>query len=728
MDATYRDGVSITCIQTKGKAYIPSMDLTESVRDRESSVDSCIDPGGQRDSAWVRDKAADYDFCAVLPLENDNELSKIGRDMIVRFRSLGIETFVYKTEEHAFVLLSAPVPILRKFAHSIEFGMQLDATELRNIARVGYPDKGIGPVDIAHDPDITSLTPFEYIYGPYSTGVNELLYRRPRSMQHPFSERHRLKLTRALIESKKFHKNPIKIRRYILKNSIKAFFPLHNGGELEWFAEHWLPWRVVPWNAPVDRIKNYFGEKIGLYFVFIGHYSRWLVVPTVIGIPIQIYVLAVNDFSSPVLPFFSVFIVLWAIVMLEYWKRKEKMQAMMWGTVGFEMKEVDRPEFKGELKKSVVNGKETVYFPNRVREKYISQSMLVIGSMIMLVLGVVGSIYVIRAALTPDMGSDAQYVASILNAIQIQVFNFLYSMIADFLTERENHRTDTEFEDAMIQKLFVFQFVNSYSSFFFLAFVATSTNADDDALAECAGSACMVPLSINLFIIFGSRLLTGNLTELLIPYLQYRWRSSQRKNKHLQDITRPHSEFLLEPYDPIKSTLKDYSELAIQFGYIALFVTALPAAAFAGLVSSYIESKGDAWKLTHLHQRPIPRGAEDIGTWQSIFTIVSVAAVLTNAGLTCFTMDTLDPYSESTKYIVFIIFQLTCFSIQYLLMDLIADVPEEINIQLQRSEFLNQKFILQVPDDDYNASELGVPTSNIENDIVFEIYPGMGVK
>jgi hypothetical protein len=635
---------------------------------RETSVDSNYSGLDVATLKWAPDKASDYDFCAVLPLTpgDGDSLPDKGREMVLRFHSLGIDTFIYRTEEHVFVLLRTPVEILRNFAHSIEFNMHLDADVLETTAKVGYPEKNIGPVDIPFDPEITPLKPFEYIYGPYSKSVDEKLYKKAPSMDHPFSERHRLKLTRSLIESKKFYKNPVKIQKYILRNTMQAFFPLHNRKELHWFEENWLPWKVSPWSAPVDRIKNYFGEKIGLYFVFLGHYSLWLSIPSIAGFPIQMYVLVANDFSNPVLPFFSIFIVLWAIIMLEYWKRKEKVQAMKWGTVGFELKEVDRPEFRGEMRRSHINGRETVYFPNKIREKYISQSVLAISSLILLVLAVVGAIYVIRAALTPDMGSNAQIVASILNAIQIQFFNYIYNMIADALTERENHRTDTEFEDSMVSKLFVFQFVNSYSSFFFLAFVATSTNPDDDALAECSGSACMVPLSLNLAIIFGSRLLTGNLTELLIPYLQYRWRSSKRKNKHLTTITRPHSEFLLEPYDPIKSTLKDYSELAIQFGYIALFVTALPIAACAGLFSSYVESKGDAWKLTHLHQRPIPRGAEDIGTWQAIFTVISVAAVLTNAGLTCFTMDTLDEYPESTKYSVFIVFQLSCFSVQYL--------------------------------------------------------------
>ena len=63
-------------------------------------------------------------------------------------------------------------------------------------------------------------------------------------------------------------------------------------------------------------------------------------------------------------------------------------------------------------------------------------------------------------------------IASIVNAVQIYVFNYLYGVCAESLTQRENHRTDSEHEDALVGKYFVFQFVNSYSSFFYIAFVA----------------------------------------------------------------------------------------------------------------------------------------------------------------------------------------------------------------------------------------------------------------
>jgi hypothetical protein len=147
------------------------------------------------------------------------------------------------------------------------------------------------------------------------------------------------------------------------------------------------------------------------------------------------------------------------------------------------------------MTKSLIDGKEIFFFSDKLRQPLVHQSMIVIGSMICLVVGVVSkegvrhricisihsyvypdvistantftgmvcygmqviSIYIVRNALAKSIGSQAQLVASLANALQIQIFNYLYSLLADSLTERENHRTDTEFEDSMIAKTFLFQ-------------------------------------------------------------------------------------------------------------------------------------------------------------------------------------------------------------------------------------------------------------------------------
>ncbi len=170
-------------------------------------------------------------------------------------------------------------------------------------------------------------------------------------------------------------------------------------------------------------------------------------------------------------------------------------------------------------------------------------------------------------------------------------------------------------------------------------------------------------------------------------------------------------------YDVVTSSLEDYAEVAIQFGYTALFVSALPFAATFALVSNVVEIKGDAFKLINLHQRPVPKGCEDIGTWQDIFLVISVAAVVTNAGLTAFTMDVLDDYSEALRFWIFILFQWVCFSLQFFIMAIIPDVPEEIEIQQERTAFIVRKVIDQVADDNNED----VPGAN--DPVQFQKYP-----
>lgn len=50
-------------------------------------------------------------------------------------------------------------------------------------------------------------------------------------------------------------------------------------------------------------------------------------------------------------------------------------------------------------------------------------------------------------------------------------------------------------------------------------------------------------------------------------------------------------------------------------------------------LSNYVEIRIDAVKILYEHRRPFPRGAQDIGTWQVVWTATAVLAVVTNAGL-----------------------------------------------------------------------------------------------
>lgn len=51
-------------------------------------------------------------------------------------------------------------------------------------------------------------------------------------------------------------------------------------------------------------------------------------------------------------------------------------------------------------------------------------------------------------------------------------------------------------------------------------------------------------------------------------------------------------------------------EIAIQWGFITLFVVAFPLAPAIALVASYVELRIDTFKVLHLTTRPMPEGAQ----------------------------------------------------------------------------------------------------------------------
>lgn len=316
----------------------------------------------------------------------------------------------------------------------------------------------------------------------------------------------------------------------------------------------------------------------------------------------------------------------------------------------------------------------------------------------------------------------------------------MYGELATALTNRENHRTDTEYEDSLIAKIFVFQFVNSYTSFYYLAFIAPylprpggldDDGTEGDYIGDCGYDDCMIPLAINLAIIFGTALTVNNFIEIVLPLIQNHLKQKSESKGATTEMTPPEKEYILLPYDVMASSMKDYAEVAIQFGFMTIFIVALPMACLVALCNNIVEVKVDGWKLLNIHQRPVPKTAEDIGTWQAVFTVISTIAVVTNAGLICFTMSLLNDYAISTRLWIFFAFQWTLILLQQALAMIIPDEPLEVTIQRRRNEFIVSKIIDKVPDEADENTEAN-PVGDVGSvekkkyEMVLKTYPTQG--
>ena len=59
----------------------------------------------------------------------------------------------------------------------------------------------------------------------------------------------------------------------------------------------------------------------------------------------------------------------------------------------------------------------------------------------------------------------------IMNGLQIKIMSFIYWYIANWLTKWENHEKNSTFDYNLSIKIIIFEFINNYSSLYYIAFV-----------------------------------------------------------------------------------------------------------------------------------------------------------------------------------------------------------------------------------------------------------------
>jgi len=120
-----------------------------------------------------------------------------------------------------------------------------------------------------------------------------------------------------------------------------------------------------------------------------------------------------------------------AQAMLENWKRQNARVSLNWGTADFEDKELDRAEFYGTPIKSFIDGSDIMWFAPEERFNRLVISRSFLTGLLTLICGVVACIYVLKFQLSSPIGSYASLVASVINTIQITLFNMLYQVLND---------------------------------------------------------------------------------------------------------------------------------------------------------------------------------------------------------------------------------------------------------------------------------------------------------
>ena len=212
----------------------------------------------------------------------------------------------------------------------------------------------------------------------------------------------------------------------------------------------------------------------------------------------------------------------WSTYFTEKWKGIQARYAMEWGVCGFEEEEQDRPTYTGIQIKSPIDGSDITYFPAKDASRRKKLVNTVILCSILAVLGTVICIFAFQVWVNRPANKEMLTfggfalggpIYSIVNAVVIIVLNTTYTKIAIQLNDYENHKTETQYEDNLISKVFVFQIVNSYASLTYISFIKSNVGY------QCLNNSCTSEVSGTLSTLFISRLLTANITVRFLFYL-----------------------------------------------------------------------------------------------------------------------------------------------------------------------------------------------------------------
>ncbi|XP_053849654.1 anoctamin-10 [Vidua macroura] len=472
------------------------------------------------------------------------------------------------------------------------------------------------------------------------------------------------------------------VRRLLTSGILVQIFPLHDREELKKLCHSWYG-RVKVGYQPLDDIRCYFGETIALYFGFLEYFTFALIPMAVIGIPY--YMFAWEDYDKYVM--FATFNLLWSTVILEVWKRICAILTYRWGTLLMKRQfEEPRPGFHGVLGINPVTGREEPVYSSFKR-----QLRIYLVSLPFVCLCLYFSLYVMMIYFDleqwaldyhkeneSNFSSLMLYVPSIIYAVVIEIMNRIYRYAAEFLTSWENHRLESSYQNHLILKVLVFNFLNCFASLFYIAFVLF----DMKLLRQSLATLLITSQILNQF------------AESLLPYwLQKRYNRRMKKRmcskKSDMDLSLAEQVNMEKEMGTYLGTFDDYLELFLQFGYVSLFSCVYPLAAVFAVLNNITEIYSDALKMCRVYKRPFAEPTANIGVWQLAFETMSVISVVTNCILIGMSpeVDALFPDSKMDLVLTVALVEHLLLAIKFIMAFVIPDKPRDIQMKLAKLEF-----------------------------------------
>ncbi|KAJ8333887.1 hypothetical protein SKAU_G00412060 [Synaphobranchus kaupii] len=373
------------------------------------------------------------------------------------------------------------------------------------------------------------------------------------------------------------------------KKVFETSFCLHEKKEQKSLRESWARWTACFQGQPIGHVRKYFGEKVALYYLWLGWYTFLLIPPAILGLIVFLYGMAFFN-TSPLIKevceantimcpmcdkickvwqlsdtclyakvnllfdnegtvAFAMFMAVWATVFLEFWKRHRALYVCKW-------KVDDWCEDEEELILDIVNDPDCK--PKEYSHSYLHSTLVLIlvTLMLVLIIGLTQALVVFRVVATvllsegkwQFLSEHANMVAVMLGAVlhylTITIMTRVNRKVALKLCDIEKTRSLAATERSFTVKMFTFQFFTLFSSLIYVAFFLGRINGHPGGyvriagkwrLEECHPSGCLTDLFIQMAVIMLLKQTINNVFEFLVPWF-CSWRKKKNIKKNLRSM------------------------------------------------------------------------------------------------------------------------------------------------------------------------------------------------
>ncbi|KAK3558883.1 hypothetical protein QTP86_032149, partial [Hemibagrus guttatus] len=380
----------------------------------------------------------------------------------------------------------------------------------------------------------------------------------------------------------------IRIVDYILHHTC-----IDTNEEQKELRKSWARWTACFNGQPISDVRHYFGEKVALYFLWLGWYTFLLIPAALLGVIVFLYglfffkpnpliqevcesdiimcplcdksckVWRLSDtctfakvstlFDNEGTVAFAMFMAVWATVFLEFWKLHTASYVCEW-------KVFDWCEEEEELILEIVNNRNCKSM--KYRHSYLRSTLILVlmTLMLLLIIGLAQAIVVFRVIASvefakhtnwPFLSEHSSTVAFMLGAVlhflTITIMTRINRKMALKLCELEKVRSHAAVERSFTVKMFTFQFFTLFSSLIYTAFFLGRINGHPGGyvriagiwrLEECHASGCLTDLFIQMAIIMLLKQFISNVFQFSGPWFrQWLKRRQSRKVMKVQQCS-----------------------------------------------------------------------------------------------------------------------------------------------------------------------------------------------